>query len=102
MTCTNADFVFSADHAVTLYAKLFNAIVELCAQGCHNDFLSRSHIWRTANDLTWFCLTDIDCAYMHVVGVWMRLTGEDLSDNKSFKSAFDGFYFFNTANFQAY
>ena len=110
MACTNAYFVFCTNHSVRFNAtqlalfddKFLVAVIEFGAESGNNHFLACCNIWSSTYNLFHMIVTFIHCAYMHVVTIWMRFAGENLTNNKSFESTFDGLHFFNSVNFQAH
>ena len=60
----------------------------------HDDFLPRSHIGRTADDLLHEAVAFIDCRHVHVVTVGMRFAGQHLTYNKPLEAALDGLHLF--------
>ncbi len=88
------------------------AVVENGTDSRHDNFLARSHIGRTADDVqrvpsllirdSTLCLsrTDIDFRDMQVVGVGVCHTGQHFAHHKAFQTAFDSLYFLNSPDLQ--
>ena len=109
MVGTDANLVLGTDHAIALDAaqlalfddKLLVAVVELCAEGSHDDFLPGCHVGRSAHNLLNFVGADVHGAHVHVVAVGVGLAGEHFSHHESFQATFDGLHFLNAIHFQA-
>ena len=75
VTGTNANFVLGTNHTVALYAaqlallnhKLLVAIVKYAAQIGHNHLLTGGYVRRTAHNLRWLALAQVNRCYMQVV-----------------------------------
>ena len=103
-----ANLILGADHAVGLDAaqlallddELLVAVVELGAEGGHDDLLAGSHIGRAADNLLHLGGADVHGADVHVVAVGMCFAGEHLAHDKALEASLDGLYFFHAIYFE--
>ena len=104
----DAYLVLSTDHAVGLDAtqlallddELLVAVVELGAEGGHDDLLAGSHIGRAADNLLNLGGTDIHGADMHVITIGMGLAGEHFAHDQALQTTLDGLYFFHAIHLE--
>ena len=106
---THTDFILSADHTQTLYTaefalldgKTLVAVVEHAAQVGNDYLLTGSHVRRTADNLLWLALAQVNGCYVEVIAVRMRLACQHFTYIESLQSTLDRLYFFQSVHFES-
>ena len=106
---THTDFILSADHTQALYTaqlalldgKTLVAVVEHAAQVGNDYLLTGSHVRRTADNLLWLALAQVNGCYVEVIAVRMRLACQHFTYVKTFQSTLDRLYFLQSVHFES-
>ena len=107
--CTHANFILSTDHTQALYTaelalldgKTLVAIVEHAAQVGNDYLLTGSYVRRTADNLLWLTLAQVNGCYVEVIAVRMRLACQHFTYVKTFQSTLDRLYFLQSVHFES-
>ena len=105
----DTDFVFRANHAKAvystqfafLYRETFVAVIQHAAQVGHNHLLSGGDIRSPADDLLRFSTAQVNRRHVQVIGIWVRFTGQHLSNVKALEAAFDALNFLQSSDFKS-
>ncbi len=106
---THANLILSTDHAQALYTaelalldgKTLVAVVEHTAQVGNDNLLTGSHVRRTADNLLWLALAQVNGCYVEVIAVRMRLACQHFTYVKTFQSTLDRLYFLQSVHFES-
>ena len=107
--CTHANLILSTDHTQALYTaelalldgKTLVAVVEHAAQVGNDYLLTGSYVRRTADNLLWLALAQVNGCYVEVIAVRMRLACQHFTYVKTFQSTLDRLYFLQSVHFES-
>ena len=109
VSSAHANLILSTDHTQALYTaelalldgKTLVAVVEHAAQVGNDYLLTGSYVRRTADNLLWLTLAQVNGCYVEVIAVRMRLACQHFTYVKTFQSTLDRLYFLQSVHFES-